>query len=222
MKLVKIVLPILALLVVSCSKNNENSNAMNVKLPIGDHSVLYDYSTLTWKGQKITGSSHTGNLSFKSAKIKISEDGIISGNLIIDMNTMTCTDIENSKYNKYLVDHLKNDDFFSVSTFPIASLNIHSITPVSQNDDLVDNSSLLKGEYLFLCDLTIKDSTHAIDFIADIKINKNAAIATGSIEIDRSQFGIKYKSKSWYPDLGDRFINDIFELYFNLVAFPKS
>tara|TARA_Y100001970_G_C14190977_1_gene835372 strand:- start:505 stop:1122 length:618 start_codon:yes stop_codon:yes gene_type:complete len=179
-------------------------------------------SIVKWKGSKSTGSSHDGLILIENGFININDNIIIGGEININMNSITCTDIEDSKSNQYLIEHLKNDDFFSVSTFPIASLNIHSITPVSQNHDLVDNSSLLKGEYLFLCDLTIKDSTHAIDFIADIKINKNAAIATGSIEIDRSQFGIKYKSKSWYPDLGDRFINDIFELYFNLVAFPKS
>ena len=48
------------------------------------------------------------------------------------------------------------------------------------------------------------------------------AVATGKIDIDRAKYNIKYKSKTWYPDLGDRFINDIFELYFNLIALPAS
>ena len=107
-----------------------------------------------------------------------------------------------------------------MSNFPTAFLKINSVQPYKSNVNQVKNNHFIKGSYLFECDLTIKDSTHTIDFIADVKIDQNAAIATGKLEIDRSKFGIKYKSKSWYPDLGDKFIDDIFELYFNLVAFP--
>ena len=181
-----------------------------------------DQSIVKWKGSKSTGSYHDGLISIKNGFININDNIITSGKIIIDMNSITCTDINDPQSNQYLIDHLKNDDFFSVATFPTALLNINSIKPISNNNNSITQSTVvLKGKYLFSCDLTIKDSTHAIDFIADIKINKNAAIATGVIAIDRSKFGIKYKSKSWYPDLGDRFINDIFELYFNLVAFPE-
>ena len=184
--------------------------------------IQKDQSIIKWKGSKSTGSYHDGLISIENGFINIDNNIITGGEININMHSITCTDIKDSQSNQYLIEHLKNDDFFSVSTFPLASLNIYSIKPVSKNNDSISDATFLEGEYLFSCDLTIKDSTHAIDFIADIKINQNAAIATGRIEIDRSQFGIKYKSKSWYPDLGDRFINDIFELYFNLVAFPES
>ena len=104
----------------------------------------------------------------------------------------------------------KTHRFFSVDKFPNAYLTIVSIEYEKNNN------------YLIKADLKIKNETHPIEFIANIQINKNAAIATGKIEIDRTKYGIKYKSKTWYPDIGDRFINDIFELYFNLVAFPSK
>ena len=203
MKLVKIVLPILALLVVSCSKNNENSNAMNVKLPIGDHSVLYDYSNLTWKGQKITGSSHTGNLSFKSAKIKISEEGIISGNLIIDMNTMTCTDIENSKYNKYLVDHLKNDDFFSTDKFPESKIKFQSI---KRTGNMIE----------FDGTLTIKNISNPISFTANLYESDGKILASSDLVFDRSKFDIRYGSGTFFENLGDDLIIDEINIEVNL------
>ena len=203
MKLVKIVLPILALLVVSCSKNNENSNAMNVKLPIGDHSVLYDYSNLTWKGQKITGSSHTGNLSFKSAKIKISEEGIISGNLIIDMNTMTCTDIENSKYNKYLVDHLKNDDFFSTDKFPESKIKFQSI---KRTENMIE----------FDGTLTIKNISNPISFTANLYESDGKILVSSDLVFDRSKFDIRYGSGTFFENLGDDLILDEINIEVNL------
>ena len=67
-------------------------------------------------------------------------------------------------------------------------------------------------------DLTIKENTHPISFVANIVINEGIGLASGYLQIDRSKYGIKYKSKSWFPDIGDRFINDTFELYFNLLS----
>ena len=203
MKLVKIVLPILLLLVASCSKNNENSNAMNIKLPIGEYSILYDYSNLTWKGQKITGSSHTGNLSFKSAKIKISEDGIISGNLIIDMNTMTCTDIENSKYNKYLVDHLKNDDFFSTDKFPESKIKFQSI---KRTENMIE----------FDGTLTIKNISNPILFTANLYESDGKILASSDLVFDRSKFDIRYGSGTFFENLGDDLILDEINIQVNL------
>ena len=142
--------------------------------------------------------------------INVDKNTILNGEIIINMNSITCTDIEDENSNQYLVEHLKNDDFFAVSKFPIASLKIINTKHKKNND------------YLITADLTIKDQTHAVNFIANIKFNKDGAVATGKIDVDRSKYNIKYKSKTWYDDLGDRFINDIFELYFNLVAFPTS
>ena len=183
---------------------------MLVVLPSMTFEISQDKSIIKWKGSKSTGSYHDGNILIENGTINIDENAILNGEIIIDMNSITCTDIEDKNSNQYLVEHLKNEDFFSVSTFPIASLKLINVKK-KKND-----------EYLITADLTIKEQTHPIDFIANIKINKDAAIAIGKINIDRSKYNIKYKSKTWYPDLGDRFINDIFELYFNLVAFPTS
>ena len=183
---------------------------MLVVLPSMTFEISQDKSIIKWKGSKSTGSYHDGNILIENGTINIDENAILNGEIIIDMNSITCIDIEDENSNQYLVEHLKNEDFFSVPTFPIASLKLINVKK-KKND-----------EYLITADLTIKDQTHPIDFIANIKINKDAAIAIGKINIDRSKYNIKYKSKTWYPDLGDRFINDIFELYFNLVAFPTS
>jgi polyisoprenoid-binding protein YceI len=76
--------------------------------------------------------------------------------------------------------------------------------------------------YLITADLTILDQTHSLEFLSSIIIKKGIAMAEGKILIDRAQYGIKYKSKTWYKDLGDRFINDIFYLYFSLVAMENK
>ena len=183
---------------------------LSISIPSMIYNIIDDKSTIKWKGSKSTGAYHDGLISIDKGFINVNDSIIVDGEVNINMDSITCTDIENPESNQYLISHLKNDDFFSVSDHPISYLKILSLK--HQNDN----------NYLLQADLTIKGQTHPIEFFANIQINKDAAIATGKIEIDRSKYNIKYKSKTWYPDLGDRFINDIFELYFNLVAIPNS
>lgn len=183
---------------------------LSISLPSVIFNIVDDKSTIKWKGSKSTGSYHDGLISIEKGFINVNNNIIVAGEINMDMNSITCTDIENVESNQYLISHLKNDDFFSVLEHPISSLKILSVK--HQNDN----------NYLVQADLKIKDQTHLVQFFANIEINDDAAIATGKIEIDRSKYNIKYKSKTWFPDLGDRFINDIFELYFSLVALPSS
>ncbi len=169
------------------------------------HSILVDKSSIIWTGTKTTG-SHDGTIMVMDGYVEIDKQSITSGQINIDMNSIVCTDIKKASTNKYFVDHLKNDDFFSVKKFPIASLNILS-------------SKLIKDdEHEIIANLTIKDITQKINFIAKININEDMANAKGKLEIDRSKFNIKYKSKTWFPDIGNYFIYDIFELDFDLNA----
>ncbi|MAR58211.1 MAG: hypothetical protein CMP44_04355 [Rickettsiales bacterium] len=168
-------------------------------------------SSIMWKGTKSTGAYHDGLINVKSSNLQFDKNNqLIGGEIIIDMNSIICTDIKDKGSNGYLVKHLKNDDFFATDKFPLSHLKILNVT----TDD--NNNFKIKA------DLTIKEQTHPIEFTANIIYSNNIGLASGKIEIDRSLYNIKYKSKSWYPDIGDRFINDQFELFFNLLAEKKS
>ena len=132
--------------------------------------ISQDKSMIKWKGAKSTGSYHDGNILIENGIINVDKNTILNGEIIINMNSITCTDIEDENSNQYLVEHLKNDDFFSVTKFPLASLKIIN-TEHKKNDD-----------YLITADLTIKDHTHAVNFIANIKFNKDATAVTSAIK----------------------------------------
>ncbi len=167
-------------------------------------------SSIKWKGTKSHGSYHEGLISIDSSILNIdSNDMLLNGEIIIDMNSIICTDIEDESSNLYLIEHLKNDDFFSAAKFPKSVLTINKVIHIKNND------------YNINADLTIKTQTHPIDFSANIIIENGIGLASGAIEINRAKYGIKYKSKTWYPDIGDRFINDTFELYFTLLSTKK-
>ena len=88
----------------------------------------------------------------------------IGGEIIIDMNSIICTDIKDKGSNGYLVKHLKNDDFFATDKFPLSHLKIVNVT----TDD--NNNFKIKA------DLTIKEQTHPIEFTANIIYSNNVGL----------------------------------------------
>ena len=56
--------------------------------------------------KKVTG-EHDGFIQLKQGQFSVIDDQIKKGQFTIDMNSMTCTDIEDAKYNQKLIGHLK-------------------------------------------------------------------------------------------------------------------
>ena len=162
-------------------------------------------SSLEWIGSKITG-SHDGNIQFSSGEVTFDGKKILSGELNVAMKTILNNDISSKKYRESLEDHLKSEDFFNVDSFPIAQLMIIENLGLSESNK----------EYILLCDLTIKGITHQIKVPIKLDVYNSHATAFGTIDIDRTLYNIKYKSKSFFPDIGDKLIYDHFTLNFNI------
>ena len=162
-------------------------------------------STLTWLGKKVTG-QHTGTIGISSGELIGEGKSIKEGSFEIDVNSLTVTDIADPGSNAKLVGHLKADDFFGVSKFPKATFVISSISPKSGNDYTV------KGK------LTIKGKTNDIEFPATITNDGKKVTANAKIVVDRTKFDIRYGSKTFFENIGDKAISDEFELTLKLVA----
>ena len=63
------------------------------------------------------------------------------------MNSITVSDIKSEKWNKKLVNHLKDDDFFSVSGYPTSSLKI--LNQVSPDNVVVYKKENNNSEILY-------------------------------------------------------------------------
>ena len=173
---------------------------------IDTYTVLKDSSMISWTGTKFTG-SHNGLIDILSSDITIKDKQILSAEIIIDMKSISCIDIKKKSSRDYFVKHLKSDDFFSVEDFPTSSLKVIK----SKFDKKFGTTTLI-------CDLTIKGITHRVEFPVDLTFESNLATAKGTLVIDRTKFGIKYKSKTIFSDIGDKFIYDDFTLEFELVS----
>ena len=160
------------------------------------YTVIPDSSSVEWIGSKVTG-SHNGYISISSGEVTLEDNKVKSSQIYVDIKS------EGSR--NYLLNHLKSDDFFGVKNFP--SSNIAFI----QFDE--DSTSTI-----LTCDITIKGITNRVKFPVEITINKDTAIATGTLTVDRTKHNIKYKSKTFFKDIGDRFIYDDFNLIFKIFA----
>ena len=170
-----------------------------------------DASTIIWTGSKPTG-SHSGNVTITKGHLVLDHDNVVGGSFTIGMNSITCTDIEDEGKNNYFVGHLKDEDFFDVDKFPEAELNIIEAKKISGND------------YEILANMTIKGITKKITFNSEIKTSGtadntgNSFTAIAKIVIDRTLWGVEYKSKNIFKNLGDKFIYDDMEFEVFLIS----
>lgn len=155
-------------------------------------------STVNWTGEKVTG-SHSGTIQFKSGHLIMEDDKITGGEFVMDMSTITVTDLSGENKEK-LEGHLKSEDFFGTEKHKEAKLVITSA------------ASKGNGKYGIVGDLTIKNETHPITF--DLLMNGDSA--STSLTIDRSKYNVRYGSGSFFDNLGDKTIYDNFELDVNL------
>lgn len=167
--------------------------------PIEKKEVKVSESTVTWKGYKVTG-EHEGKISLKSGSLEMNGSKLTGGEFVVDMTTITCTDLAAGQGKEKLEGHLMSPDFFGVESNPTASLVFTSVKSMN------DNSYTVTG------DLTIKGITKPVTLVVSMFETK----ATATVKVDRTQFDIKYGSGSFFDNLGDKAIYDEFDLVVDL------
>lgn len=151
-------------------------------------------SKITWTGKKV-GGEHTGTIELHSGHIFVKNGELVGGELIINMRSIAVTDLS-GKSKTDLEKHLKSDDFFGAEAFPVAILKITSAKKTGR--DL----------YKVKANLTLKGITQSITF--EMMAGKH--YATANFQIDRSKYNVRYGSKSFFDDLGNKFIYDLFDV----------
>lgn len=157
-------------------------------------------SNIRWYGEELTGKTHFGNLSFKAAQIEVQDGVITGGNFIVDMSSLSVEDLSGGGKTK-LEGHLRSDDFFSVDKNPEAKLKI------TQKAKVESGLQKLYGE------LSIKGIQHPIDLTMTFKDN-NSALA--QLTFDRSKYNVRFRSGSFFENLGDKLILDDIRLEVSL------
>jgi len=154
-------------------------------------------SSIAWVGKKVTG-QHSGTVGIKSGNLSFDDASLVGGEFVIDMTSLTATDVEGGMRDK-LNGHLRSGDFFGVEANPTATLTFTSVKATDTG-------------YSITADLVIKGISHPITFDASVSDHS----ATAVLVVDRTLYNVKYGSGKFFDGLGDKMIYDNFDLTVNL------
>ena len=156
-------------------------------------------SQLIWTGYAEVGSwAPSGRIQLKSGQFSRTNKGISNGTVTVDMTTV-------QQENNDLQTHLLGGDFFDTAHFSTATFALRSL-----------NNSTATGL------LTIKGVTKPVSFPVVVSQDGDGLRVKGKALIDRTQFGIRYNSTSFFSGLGDYAIRNDFSLMFDVVAKPLT
>ena len=161
-------------------------------------------SSIFWKAKKV-GGAHEGYIGISEGSLSFTDGALSGGSFVVDMTTISVTDIADEKMNGKLVGHLNSPDFFNVAEHTTASFSITSAEKISD------------ASYKVVGDLTIKGITAPVEFEAAMSKEDGKKVATAEIVVDRTVYDVRYGSKKFFDNLGDKFIYDNFTLDVKLV-----
>ncbi|MFT5999531.1 MAG: polyisoprenoid-binding protein YceI [Neolewinella sp.] len=168
-------------------------------------SVDTEASQVIWKGYKVTG-SHEGTIAVEDGNLDFTDGILTGGSFAINMASIKATDISGGSAAK-LEGHLKSADFFGVENYPTAVFKITKVV-----------SRGMAGDYRITGDITIKEKTESIRFNAKVTEADGVYTATAELNLDRTDFDVRYGSGSFIDNLGDKTIYDEFDLGIILVT----
>lgn len=186
-------------------ENNNNASTGSISLHAGNEKYVpvdTRESVVAWKGSNTFG-SHAGYVYVSKGELKMENNQLVGGAVEVDMNT-----IEDDQHdrNNGVIDHLKDPDFFDVKKFPFSTIAITKVASVNNEDKEITGN------------LTIKDMTHPVTFPAKIEVKDGIIKANGKLVIDRTKWGVRYKSKTFFNDLADDTISDSIRFDIKIVA----
>lgn len=166
-------------------------------------------SQLIWTARKV-GGEHTGTVNIAKGMLHIEGNKLVRGEFVMDMTSMTDTDITNEMMNDKLTNHLKSEDFFSVEKYPTSIFTITKVVPIV-------GAKAGETNYTITGDLSIKGIIKSITFPATVNIKDNTLGATATFEIDRTQWDIKYRA-AIIGTAADKIIEDNFTIALKVVS----
>ena len=170
-----------------------------------EYNIVPTQSSVDWVGRQVTR-SHYGTISVKSGSLTFLNDDFIAGEIVIDVASLKVLDITDPAANYQFLTHLNSRDFFATDEYPEAFLEITHL-------------NRLKGdEYEAHADLTIRGLTSPVTFQLRISVNGDKVNAITKLTVDRTVYGMRFRSRNFFKDLGDNLIYNDFDLSINITA----
>jgi polyisoprenoid-binding protein YceI len=177
-----------------CSEKRMTPTSAINNVPLdGEYRFDRKTSMIHWTGRKIAG-EHSGSIKIRSGAFTVTHGAIIGGEIVVEMGTIQSGDLKGEDKTN-LEGHLRSDDFFGTKEHPTATFTLQKSKVDAGGGVEVSGMLTIKGES--------QPATALLYFAAG-----ETVVATVKMIFDRTNFGIRYGSGSFFDDLGDRAIND--------------
>jgi polyisoprenoid-binding protein YceI len=183
--------------------------APEMNIPEGAEQFAINTGTINWKATEAVGGGHNGTITVKDGVLYIKEGDIVSGEAVIDMNTIADLDIKDDAKRAKLESHLKDTDFFEVNKFPEGRFVINEVKVAEDADGY---THLISGN------LTLKDITKPVSVPANVVMEEGTLRAESApFTINRTEWGVEFRS-GILGTAKDKLINDDVEISLSLEA----
>ena len=186
----------------------------STQVNISDEIIYKNFTSeshLKWRVTHLGGiSPRYGRIFLKEARATISENQLKKLYVKIDMNSILVENFtaKHKENARSLEEHLKNEDFFNTTLYPISTFQM---TKIEKGNE--EYNSLLTGK------LTILDVTKTISFYCNLKTTeKGIKIHSQQFDIDRTKWGISYHKEGSKGISKDSVISNkiVFEILIHL------
>lgn len=213
------VLSLFAIFTFSCKGEKENKvetseaqEKMETEAAVTTYNANAEATKIDWQASKLTG-NHTGYLHISKGYINLNDSNEIEGGeFALDMSTITVTDLEKGDGKEDLEAHLKGTvkdkkgDFFNITEYPTGNFVVTGM-------NVTDGKTWLEGN------LTLLETTKNIKFPVNISLDGDTMVLQSEpFTIDRTEWDINFRSKSMFPNIGDKVIYDDISLTVYLEA----
>jgi rhodanese-related sulfurtransferase/polyisoprenoid-binding protein YceI len=182
-----------------------------VVLRDGIYQVDAQKSVVEWTGRNINN-RHYGRIAISEGNVVMANGRLMSGSFVLDMTTISNSDLQDEGWRSMLIRHLKSDDFFDVDNFPTATFALSGGVPIAGATSGTANMEIAGS-------LTIKGTTRAICFPAMVVAQEDGIVkAQAALDLDRTLFNVCYGSGKLYERLGMHLVNDVISVELFIVT----
>ncbi len=178
------------------------------------YNVLATEGYFKWTMQK-PGKTFQGTVPIMGGTMVVKDNQVVSGYAMVDAHNFILDedDFETPRAIEELRKVIRNPEVLYTDSFPEATLEITGVKELDA-DQYIDGVRLT---HHVTGNLTIKDVTNQVQFDANVRMDEDKLnIIAPRIIIDRTQWGVDYKSKSVHDDLKDDYVEDEIHLRIRL------
>lgn len=183
------------------------------ELKDGMYLIDTEKSVFEWIGRNLNN-RHNGRIAIQIGEMVVQGGELTAGTVVLDMNSITNSDLQDADWRDMLIRHLKSDDFFAVAQYPTASFRLAGWAAEVGAPPEAPHGTVT-GE------LTIRDVTRPITFQATVAPQADGGIKAHAVfDFDRTLWNVCYGSGKLFERLGMHLVHDIITVELFIQARP--